>query len=269
MKKMIAALSTGLLIAALPASSLAKPAPRKKAPAPAAQAGPRWDQTITLTDQGFPVMGSPNAPVKVVEFISFTCPHCADFAQESKVPLQTGMVRQGKVSLELRPFIRVGLDEIPSLLAMCGDKSKYFANEAAILGAQKSWFKPPADPGYEARWQALESDLPAQRKMVARDLGLFKLMLARGYTANQLDACLTDQKKLEWLSQQTDYAGKTIGVTGTPSFTINGVLQTVYGWAPLKPLIEQAQLAGDHASSGAPSSAMPEIPASRAAPINQ
>ncbi|MFM5893833.1 MAG: DsbA family protein [Novosphingobium sp.] len=261
MKKMIAALATGLLIATIPAAILAKPALRKRVPAPTAQAGPHWDQTITLSEQGFPIMGSPNAPVKVVEFISFTCPHCADFSQESKVPLQMGLVRQGKVSLELRPFIRVSLDAIPSLLAMCGDKSKFFPNEAALFAAQKTWFHAPADPGYQARWQALENDLAAQRKVAARDLGLFKIMQARGYTAAQLDACLVDQKKLDWLIQQTDYAGTTIGVTGTPSFTINGVLQTVYAWEPLKPLLESAQ-----ASSGPAPLAVPDIPASRATP---
>lgn len=264
MKKTIVALATGLLIAALPISAAAKPAPRKRAPVAAAQAGPRWDQTVTLTELGFPILGNPNAPVKVVEFISFTCSHCADFALEAKVPLNLGLVRQGKVSLELRPFIRVGLDEIPSLLALCGDKSKYFPNEAALLAAQKVWFKAPADPTYQSRWQALENDPPAQRKVVARDLGLYKIMLARGYTANQLDVCLTDQKKLDWLTAQTNYAGTTLGVQGTPSFMVNGQLQDVYAWAPLKPLIEAALAAGT--SAPAP---MPQIPASRAAPQTQ
>src|SRR5580765_6420833 len=99
MKKSFPALVTGLLLAALPLAAVAKPAPRKRAAAAqATPAAPRWDQTITLTDQGFPVMGNPAAPVKLVEFISFTCSHCADFSQEAKVPLTTGLVREGKVS---------------------------------------------------------------------------------------------------------------------------------------------------------------------------
>jgi len=262
MKKFIAAFATGLLIAALPLTVSAKPAARKRAAAPVVPAGPHWDQTITMTDQGFPLMGNPDAPVKVVEFISLTCSHCAEFSQESKVPLAAGLVRQGKVSLELRPFIRVALDEIPTLMMLCGDKGRYFPNEAALLGAQSSWFRAPADPGYQARWQALDSNPVAQRKVAARDLGLFKIMLARGYTAKQLDACLADQKKLDWLNTQTNYAGTTIGVTGTPSFMINGALQTVYGWAPLRPLIDTALAGGAAAPAAAP--ALPEIPASRA-----
>lgn len=205
-------------------------------------------------------MGNPAAQVKVVEFISFTCPHCADFAAESKVPLQSGLVRQGKVSLELRPFIRVSIDEIPSLLAMCGDKSRYFPNEAALLGTQKTWFKKPADPGYEARWQALEGDKAKQRKVIAQDLGLYRIMLARGYTVQQLDACLADTEKLDWLTAQTNYASTNLGVEGTPSFMINGALQQVYAWDPLKPLIGAALASG---SSAPATSGLPEIPESR------
>lgn len=260
MKKTIAALASGLMIAALPVGSAAKPAKRARAAAPAAQPGPRWDQTITMTQQGFPVMGNPAAPVKVVEFISFTCPHCADFSAESNAPLQLGLVRQGKVSLELRPFIRISIDEIPSLLALCGDKSRYFPNEAALLGAQKTWFRKPADPGYEARWQALENNKSAQRKVIAQDLGLYKIMLARGYTAKQLDTCLADEAKLQWLNEQTNYAGTTLHVEGTPSFLINDVLQPVYAWEPLKPLIETALAGGTTPPAAA---ALPQIPESR------
>ena len=237
MKKTIAALlTTGLLIAGVQTTALAKSAARAKK----TLAGPQWDRTITMTADGFPVMGNPAAPVKVVEFISYTCSHCAEFSKEAKVPLSDGLVRQGKVSVELRPYIRTPLDPVPSLLALCGTKDQYFANSAALLAAQDSWFKAPADPGYQARWQKLDSKPGEQRVMVAQDMGLYKLMLARGYTAAALNACLNDQAKLDWLNKQTDFARTTIGVTGTPSFLINGVLQDVYGWSELAPRINSA-----------------------------
>ena len=235
MKKTIAALLTaGLLVAGMQAPALAKPGARHRT-TPVL----RWDQTVTMTADGFPVMGNPNAPVKVVEFISYTCNHCADFSKESKVPLSTGLVRQGKVSVELRPFIRNSIDEVPSLLALCGTKDQYFGNSSALLSMQGTWFKPPADPGYEARWRALESKPAEQRLAVAKDLGLYQMMLARGFSSAALNACLNDSPKLAWLQKQTDYAG-TIGVSGTPSFLINGVLQNVYDWTLLEPRINTA-----------------------------
>ena len=72
---------------------------------------------------------------------------------------------------------------------------------------------------------------------MAKDLGLYQLMLARGYTAAAVDACLADQAKLDWLTKQTDYAGTTLKVIGTPSFLINGTLQEVYDWPSLRTVI--------------------------------
>lgn len=249
-KSIVTVLIASILAAGLPAAAYGKPAARQ----PAGVAAPRWDRTIAITPDGFPVMGNPDAPVKVIEFISYTCSHCADFAKESKVPLSAGLVRQGKVSVELRPYLRNSIDEVPSLLALCGPRSQYFANSAAILAAQTTWFKPPGDPGYEARWHSLEAKPAEQRRMMAKDLGLTKLMLARGYTSAALEACLNDQTKRDWLQKQTDYAETTIGVIGTPSFLINGVLQDVYGWVELAPRISAALAAGPRAAAVTPAS---------------
>ncbi|QCI79904.1 hypothetical protein E6W36_11505 [Hankyongella ginsenosidimutans] len=41
--------------------------------------GANWPGTVSKTKDGGFIMGNPNAPIKLVEFASFTCPHCADF----------------------------------------------------------------------------------------------------------------------------------------------------------------------------------------------
>lgn len=238
-KTIFAALTLGLLTLGATAPATGKPSTRHKNASPVA-AGKQWDQTVTMSAEGFPVLGNPTAPVKLVEFISYTCSHCAEFSKESKLPLNSILVRQGKVSLELRPFLRSAIDETPSLLALCGSQSKYFANSAALLAAQTTWFKPPADPDYAKRWATLEAKPAEQRRMIAADLGLYKLMNARGYTIAQLDTCLNDQGKLDLLTKQTDYAGTTIKVIGTPSFMIDGKLQEIYGWPELEPRLMTA-----------------------------
>ena len=247
----VAALAVSLLMLGAQSPVEGKTTVRQKAAATA----PRWDQTVTLTAEGFPVLGNPAAPIKLVEFISYTCNHCAEFSKESKVPLNGALVRQGKVAVELRPFLRNSVDQVPSLLALCGPQSNYFGNSAALLAAQSAWFKPPADPGYEKRWQSLAGKPADQRRMIARDLGLFKIMLARGYTSATLDACLNDQAKLDWLSKQTDYAGTTTGVIGTPSFLINGQLQEIYGWPELAPRLSAAIAANEAAHAAAAAAA--------------
>ena len=259
-KTTFAALAVGLLTLSAQFPVSAKPAAHRATrhtvqPLPEAK---QWDQTVTMTTEGFPVLGNPAAPVRMVEFISYTCSHCAEFSKESKLPLNSALVRQGKVSLELRPFLRTPVDETPSLLALCGPQSKYFGNSTALLAMQTTWFKPPADPNYAKRWATLEAKPAEQRRMIAADLGLYKIMAARGYTTAELDTCLNDQAKLDMLTKQTDFAGATIKVVGTPSFMINGKLQEIYGWPELEPRLRSAITANkatnpaSDAASGAP-----------------
>jgi protein-disulfide isomerase len=59
-------------VTAISAGLLAAPAPNK------------WLSTVTVTAKGAHVLGNPAAPKKVVEYLSYTCGHCADFeANES------------------------------------------------------------------------------------------------------------------------------------------------------------------------------------------
>ncbi|MFO1255896.1 MAG: thioredoxin domain-containing protein [Sphingomonadaceae bacterium] len=235
MKKLVSALAMGALLLTAEAG-LAAGAKRK-----AAAAATPLDQRVTLTARGTVVLGSSAAPVKLVEYMSYTCPHCADFNREAHDELRGGLVRSGKVSIELQPFMRNEFDLIATLLVTCGAKDKWFGNNDAVFAAQASWFAQPADPTYKQRWAALETNKPELRKVVARDLGLIKLMQGRGYTPVQLDACLANEVRAKQLMDQTDQAIAD-GVAGTPSFRINGKLQDVYGWEPLKPLIQDTLL---------------------------
>lgn len=237
MKTALSAALIGLLMFTAEAG-LAAQAKRK---APAVTTVLPLDQRVIVNPDGSVLLGNPAAAVKVVEYMSYTCPHCARFNEESHAELRGGMVRGGKVSLELQPFLRNEFDLIASLLVTCGTKDKWFGNSDAVLAAQATWFQPPADPGYKQRWAALESNKPALRKAVARDLGLVKLMQGRGYAPAQLDMCLADETRVKQLMAMTEKAAAD-GVNGTPMFKINGKLQEVFGWPQLKPLIQNTLL---------------------------
>ena len=247
MNKLIPALALGLLIVGGQSTVSAKPAAKHTRKPAAAAAAKAWDQAVTLTAEGTPLLGNPAAPVKLIEYISFTCPHCADFNVEAHDGLRSGMVRKGQVSVELRPFLRNEIDLLPSLLALCGTKEQYFGNSDALLAAQKTWFKEPADKSYQARWKALEGDKVAQRKVVAKDLGLVTVMQARGFSVPAIDACLTDQVQAARLGALTNKAASDGGVIGTPSFVINGKLQDIYGWPELAPRLKAAVAAASTA----------------------
>lgn len=228
----VGTLAATVLLAAAPGA--AKPA-AKAVRAPAASSA--WDSRLSRNAAGNHVVGNPAAKVKLVEFISYTCSHCAHYAHDSQAPLLTGPVRQGKVAVEVYPFFRNIVDVSATLLAQCGPDSKFLDNHHAILAAQESWLKPPAED-VQKRWGTLE--FAPRMKAVAEDLGLYKLMLGRGYTPAQLDQCLANRPLADKLATQTDDAAKRLGVQGTPSFIINGKLQEVHDWHGLQPLLGAA-----------------------------
>jgi hypothetical protein len=70
------------------ADNATAPANGSTAAAVAPPAGQDWTQVVSQTPEGGFVMGNPNAPVKLVEYLSLTCPHCAQFAETGYPQLQ-------------------------------------------------------------------------------------------------------------------------------------------------------------------------------------
>src|SRR3546814_19557489 len=85
-------------------------------------------------------MGNPAAPVKLIEYLSYTCPHCAAFSAESAAVLRGRMVKSGKVSLELRNAVRDKLDLAAAALARCAGTQGFFAAYDALFARQRDWY---------------------------------------------------------------------------------------------------------------------------------
>ena len=64
---------------------IAEAQPVAAVPAPAGQA---WSDVAAVTPEGGIVQGNPNAPIKLVEYASHTCSHCAEFSEQSAEPLR-------------------------------------------------------------------------------------------------------------------------------------------------------------------------------------
>ena len=61
-------------------------------------------------------------------------------------------------------------------------------------------------------------------------------MKGRGYTAPQIDACLSDKAEQDKILAMTKHATVTLKLTGTPSFTLGGKpLAKVHSWGALQP----------------------------------
>lgn len=225
-----------LLIGAAAALNLVGASAVPAAPARAAQKD--WTKTVVLTGDGGFRMGNPAAPVKIVEFGSMTCPHCAEFAKSAKGPLAE-RVRTGKVSFEFRNMVLNGVDVTASLIARCAGPAGFFRLTDDLYAAQSGWVgkisgldKPQRD-----RLQALPE---GQRLVGIADAGGLTQIAARaGVPPQKAKACLADPAALERLGKMHE-AAAALGVTGTPTFLVNGTMIHAHDWAELEPLIRKA-----------------------------
>ena len=218
-------------------SSGAADAPKVTAtPAPAGQ---DWTTTVVKTPEGGFRMGNPNAPIKLVEFGSMTCSHCADFAAQGMPALKRDYIATGKVSLEFRNFVRDPYDLTASLLARCGGEGPFFALTEQMFASQAEWIQRAQAP---ASQQALQSAsgaalLPA----VAKVTGLDQFVRQRGVSADKAAACVADQAEAERLAKGVEAAGEKYNISGTPSFLINDQLvPNAAAWQALEPALKAA-----------------------------
>lgn len=206
-----------------------------------ASGGPseNWNAIVTRTDHDSYVLGNPQAKVKLVAFISYTCPHCAAFEGEAEAPLRLTFIAGGKGSLEVRSYLRDPIDLTVALLTHCGPSSKFFLNHAAFLGSQADWIKPAYAPSpmQKTRWFA--GTLDTRLRYIATDFHFYQIMETRGYSHAEVDKCLADSALAKRLADETDQAQKQYSLQGTPSFLIDNVLLTgTYSWDVLRPQLE-------------------------------
>jgi protein-disulfide isomerase len=155
--------------------------------------------TILATSKGLP-----DAPITIVVFSDFQCSHCQQFALTTEKQLEAAYFATGKARLVYKHFIVFGEESM--LAAM--------ASEAA---AEQDMFWPYYDRLIQMRASPSVEDITiAKLEALAQDLGLnmpaFKDALESG-------------KYREKVIQDTE-DGKAMGVTGTPTFFVNGAKGT-------------------------------------------
>lgn len=203
--------------------------------------GGDWSQMVAQTPEGGFRMGNPQADVQLIEFASMTCPHCADFAENGFDPLVENYVKTGRVSFELRNFVRDPLDITMSLLARCGGEERYFPLTDALFQDQQQFFEQIQSASAQQQ-QALSQQPPAQQFQGYAELaGLQQWAAQRGLPTARQQQCLSNQAEIDRLVQMTTDASSQYNVPGTPAFVINGELvENASSWDSLEPEIREA-----------------------------
>jgi len=193
-----------------------------------------WNVRVEVTPSGSHVLGNPNALLKLSEYISYTCPHCANFDREASDRLRIYGIAQGKLSVEVRHLVRDPIDLTVAMLTNCGPPARFFANHTAFLRSQSQWMATAnsATEAQQARWTT--GTQKSRMQSIASDFGFFAIMAQRGYDRMTVERCLADPVMAQKLAAQTNEASR-LGVEGTPSFMLNGsLLAGTHDWASLK-----------------------------------
>lgn len=202
--------------------------------------GTEWRDTVSVTPQGGFLMGNPEAPIKLVEYGSLTCPGCAAFAAEAAEELKSDYVNSGRVSFELRSMLIHGtLDLVLTRLISCGSA------EAAHPLSDQVWANLDTIVGQaQANGAALDAalQLPENQRFVAfaEAAGLFDFFASRGLSEDQARQCLADFGAMEQLAEQLSATAQADNVTSTPTFFLNGQRVEESGWAGVEGALQRA-----------------------------
>lgn len=228
-----------LLLAACGDDATADTARSEPLPVVAPPAGTAWSQKIATTEDGGYLVGNPDAPLKVVEYGSLTCPACARFAEEGMKPLLETYVNSGRVSYEFRSFLIHGpLDLALTRLIGCSSP------EAALPLADQVWANLPAIQQRALADQSAINNInqyPENERFVrfAEVTGLYEFFAARGISEEQARTCMADFASLEKLSTISEgYASD--GINSTPTFLLNGNRIDASTWAQLENQLQRA-----------------------------
>ncbi len=165
------------------------------------------------------MMGSVDAPVEVIEYGSFTCPHCARFHAEVLPGLEKNYIDTGKIKFIYREayFDKFGL--WGSLLARCGGEMRFFGIADILMKTQHDWLA--------------GGDAP---KVVDN---LRKIGLTAGLSNEQLDTCFGDADKVQALVTWYQDNFTRDDISGTPSFMINGVKYSNMSYADFSKILDE------------------------------
>ncbi|MDE2406221.1 MAG: thioredoxin domain-containing protein [Sphingomonadales bacterium] len=220
----------------IPLASLALGFAPASAQAPAHRpAGGNWNAVVNVTPAGTRVVGNPQAKVRLTEYVSYTCPHCAHFEAASAAQLHLVFVAGGKGSIEVRHIVRDPVDMAIALLTNCVPPARFFVLHEAFMRQQDKWVArlQTMSEGQQKRWN--NGDNGSRMRAIASDLQFYDFVSGLGLGRVAADRCLSDGKLAERIAAQTRDAAAA-GVDSTPTFAIDGtILAGTHDWATLAP----------------------------------
>ncbi len=155
------------------------------------------------------VVGSANAPLVMVEYASFSCPHCAHFQTEVWRVIRDEFVETGLLRYVFRPMLTAPpqIAAIGIILADCAAEDRYFSAVDLLFAEQSTIFQAAQAQG----------DVGAVYDRIAAAVGV---------SPEALQACFADPATTETVNAAAQQANID-GIAGTPSFIVGGKVLSI------------------------------------------
>ncbi|MCY3879141.1 MAG: DsbA family protein [Rhodobacteraceae bacterium] len=165
-------------------------------------------------------LGNPDAKVEMIEYASFTCPHCANFHHDVFPKIKENYIDTGQVHYRVREVFHNRPGLWAAILARCGGPERYFGISDLLYNRQQSW---------------ANSDSAAHIIQRLEEIGR-----AAGLSDQQINGCFTDAEGAKLLFDASNGFSEADGVTSTPSFVINGELHSNAPYESLAAILDEA-----------------------------
>lgn len=152
-------------------------------------------------------IGNDNAPVKVIEYFSFTCSHCADFAVNSLPTIKKDLVATGKVQFIFRDLPLEQFSLRASLMSRCAPVNMYADILEMIFNSQERWIN-------------------------SKDPQKFLMQLGSliGMSEDDFNSCIENKDFQKKVIDETLEAKDKYNITGVPTFVLNDGEKIVEGY---------------------------------------
>lgn len=164
------------------------------------------------------VLGEEDAPIEMIEYASYTCPHCASFHNNVFKQLKEDYIDTGKVKFVYREvyFDKFGI--WASMIARC-EPSKFFGITEMMYQDQSDWARQDSE--------AAIAD------------SLRKIGLLAGLDKDQLSSCLEDGDKLRTLVSWYQQNAEEHDIQATPSFVVDGETMSNMSYEDMQAMLDE------------------------------
>ena len=172
------------------------------------------DEKPSASGQGYEILpsdrtlGNPKSKVVLIEYAAHSCPACAAFNEQTFPRLKANYIDTGKIFYVFRLFPLRADDGAAEKIARCLPEDKYFTFVDLLFRNQPKW--------------DVEYGVPAGEGVRA---GLVLLGRIAGMSEQQVDQCMVNKAEDDRINKVASDGEARYGITGTPTFILNGVSQ--------------------------------------------